>query len=72
MDFKELMANASIVMNVILMLMTVTPVRIVSIHLVRLNVSVNRALSKGKTLPKTDPALTQTVWAKPNPETIQL
>lgn len=46
MDFKELTANASIVMNVILMLMTVTPVRIVSIHLVRLNVLVSLALKR--------------------------
>ena len=46
MDFKELMANASIVMNVTLMLITVTPVRIVSIHLVRLNVPVNLALER--------------------------
>ena len=46
MDFKDLMANASIVMNVTLMLMTVTPVRIVSIHLVRLNVPVSLALKR--------------------------
>ena len=46
MDFKDLMANASIVMNVILMLMTVKPVRIVSIHLVRLNVHVSLALKR--------------------------
>ena len=46
MDFKELMANASIVMNVTLILITVTPVRIVSILLARLNVPVNRALER--------------------------
>lgn len=46
MVFKELMTNVSIVMNVTLMLMTVTPVRIVLIPLARLNVPVNRALER--------------------------
>jgi len=46
MVFKELMANASIVTNVTLMLMTVPLARIVLTQLVRLNVSVSRALKR--------------------------
>ena len=46
MVFKESMANASIVTNVTLMLMTVPLARIVLTQLVRLNVSVSRALKR--------------------------
>ena len=46
MVFKELMANASIVTNVTLMLMTVPLARIVLTQLVRLNAFVSRALKR--------------------------
>ena len=46
MVFKEFMVNVSIVTNVTLMLMTVPLARIVLTQLVRLNVSVSRALKQ--------------------------